>query len=156
MELSLRTHHLPLSCCSHSLTLSICSLSRSLRSSYSSLITSSLTENIARPRDASLPANTLYGPSANKKSHAYSGKIICLLYSVNIWSYIGLSARHTASNDTFQCAGTEVYNSILFLIFSSHQCYHRLTTCRRQVIKLVTSTCTSHEVFHYLLLHCRD
>jgi len=53
---------IPLNCISHSRTLSICIELRSLRSSYSSFIASSVNENVARPREASRPANTPYGP----------------------------------------------------------------------------------------------
>jgi len=61
-----REHHittaLPVNCISHSRTLSICIEVRSLRSSYSSFIASSVNENVARPREASRPAKTPYGP----------------------------------------------------------------------------------------------
>ena len=59
----------PLNCISHSRTLSICIVLRSDRSSYSSLILSSPRENVARPRDASRPAKTPYGPPAIKTTH---------------------------------------------------------------------------------------
>lgn len=65
-NLKLTIHHeidflsLPLNCASHSLTDSICIELRSLRSSYS--LSDEVTENVARPLDASLPPNAAYGP----------------------------------------------------------------------------------------------
>lgn len=54
---------LPLNCASHSLTDSISIEFRSLRSSYS--LSDEVTENVARPLDASFPPNAAYGPPKN-------------------------------------------------------------------------------------------
>ena len=50
--------HIPVNCISHSRTLSICIEFRSDKSSDSSFIASSPNENVAKPREASRPANT--------------------------------------------------------------------------------------------------
>ena len=63
------TRVLPVNCISHSRTLSICIELRSLRSSYSSFIASSVKENVARPREASRPAKTPYGPPVTQPQH---------------------------------------------------------------------------------------
>ena len=54
-----------MNCISHSRTLSICTALRSDRSSYRSLSASFSRQKVARPRDASRPAKTPYGPSGN-------------------------------------------------------------------------------------------
>lgn len=51
----------PLNCISHSRTDSISIVSKSLKSSYSS-VSELVTLNVAKPRDASRPPNAAYGP----------------------------------------------------------------------------------------------
>jgi len=60
---------------SHSVRLSCCMTFRSDRSSYSSFRASFSRQKVARPLDASRPANTPYGPSAGREeTHSARGE----------------------------------------------------------------------------------
>lgn len=67
---------LPLNCISHSRTESISIVSKSLKSSYSS-VSELVTLNVAKPRDASRPPNAEYGPPENTELIYYFAIFSC-------------------------------------------------------------------------------
>lgn len=61
----MNSNYLPLNCISHSFTDSISTEFKSLRSSYS--LSELVTENVAKPREASRPPKAEYGPPFYKE-----------------------------------------------------------------------------------------
>lgn len=104
---------------------------RSLKSSYSSFRTVPSTENVARPRLASFPANTPYGPSTTTERH----KINCLITK---------SCNRQRSNHCLDesCFGAFVNTCCCYSGYKlslHHQLFSRIKICQGNAFMLLIS-----------------